>query len=239
MKRFYETVTIDTTQDGAYVLKLDGKPVKTPGQNTLMSFYKPLSDSVRAEWEAQEESINPKTMPLTQLLNTKIDHIDNETNRERMASEAGRFLDSELICYYAEAPQDLVQKQRSHWRPLQEWFEKRAGCALNTVSGIQFAEQDETLKFWGQKTMAAMDPYKFTAFQAALGPVSSFVIALAFVEEEIDLDTAFQAAFIEELYQAEHWGIDEEAEKKRQDALNELREIRNFLDLSTKNAPKR
>lgn len=234
MKRFYESATYTVSPDGACVLELDGTTVKTPGRNIVMTFHKDLAEAVCAEWRAQQDAIDPKTMPMTRLLNTRIDLVENEDSRHRLMEEALNFIESDLICYYAEAPEDLVARQRAVWQPLQDWSENKSGLTLKTSTGIQFVEQDEAIKNWAFKTLKAMDPYRFTAFQSAIGPLGSFVITLALIEGHCEPKAAFEAAQIDELYQAEQWGSDQADDEKRAKILRELLEIKDFMDLTGK-----
>jgi chaperone required for assembly of F1-ATPase len=234
MKRFYNTAEYSVSPDGACVLELDGKSVKTPERNIVMTFHKDLAETICAEWQAQKEDIDPKTMPMTRLLNTRIDLVESEESRHRLMEEVLNFIESDLICYYADTPEDLVARQRAAWQPIQDWFEKRSGLTLKTSTGIQFVEQDEGLKEWSFNALKAMDPYRFTAFQSAIGPLGSFVITLALIEGQCDANTAFEAAQIDELYQAEQWGSDEADDKKRAKMLEDLLEIKNFMDLTGK-----
>lgn len=234
MKRFYQTVEYTVSPEGACVLKLDGKPVKTPGRNVVMTFHKDLAAALCAEWEAQEDSIKPETMPLTRLLNTKIDVIEPKANREPLMAEALNFIESDLICYYADQPDDLVTRQRAAWQPVQAWFEKRTGLPVKTSAGIQYVEQDEKLLSGAEKILRGMDPYQFTAFQSAIAPLGSFILALALLDDECDPQTACDSSLIDELYQADMWGRDVEFEKKQVEILHELQVVREFLNLTGK-----
>ena len=53
-KRFYEDVTVEPADDG-FTVRLDGRPVKTPGKRLLTMPSQAMADHVAREWQAQQE----------------------------------------------------------------------------------------------------------------------------------------------------------------------------------------
>lgn len=234
MKRFYKSVT--AKKEGAgFVICLDDKPIRTPNGNSMLVHQPLLADAVIQEWDAQEQDINPKTMPLTQLVNVKIDKAQDNELRKQIEDEIITYINSDLICYYAEGPDSLVAAQRQHWGPLQQIFEEETGIPLQTTQGICFVEQMPQLETLGRTFLENLDAAHFTAFQAIVGPLGSFFIAKAFVEGHITSHEAFEAAQVDEIHQMEIWGTDDAVEKKHQALRQELSDIERFLELISEN----
>ncbi len=53
--------------------------------------------------------VDPARMPLTRLANAAIDAVAD--NRDAVIEEVAKYLGSDLVCYRAEAPAGLVERQ--------------------------------------------------------------------------------------------------------------------------------
>src|SRR6187402_1626936 len=120
MKRFYK-VAEPGTAPGGHVVRLDGKTIKTPLQHPLIVPTAALAAGMAAEWAAQKTDVIPSSMPLNQLANTMIDK-GRGADREAMEQTVVDYGASDLVCYFAAHPQDLVARQEACWRPLVEWI---------------------------------------------------------------------------------------------------------------------
>ena len=232
MKRFYTDVTAAENGDGTYQIQLDGKPVKTPLENVLTTPWQPLADAVIQEWDAQEGKIDPRTMPMTQLLNVEIDMARPGKKRSEIEAEVLKFIESDLVCYEAYHPEKLRACQLKAWEPVRQIFEEETGVRLNVTRHISFAEQPKAIKEAGNTFVKELPPSKFTAFQALVAPLGSFLIAKAYVEGHITKDEACEAAMVDEIYQADDWGEDEEVVSKREALKKELASVGRYLELS-------
>lgn len=239
MKRFYREVAVvgntgnpgDSEDIGAgWQVALDGRPVRTPAQKPLAVPSRPLADAIAAEWSAQGERIKPDTMPLTQLANTALDRIS--ARRAEIVAEIAGYAGTDLVCYRAEQPAGLVERQAERWQPLLDWLERRHAARLEISQAVlplvQPAEALERVR----EAADAQDDFALAALHLATGASGSVVIALALAEGEIDADTAFEAAHCDELWQIESWGDDAEAAARRAAIREELRVARAFLELS-------
>lgn len=230
MKRFYKNVSAKS-ENNRFIICLDNKPIKTPAGHSMAIRQPKLADAVIQEWDNQQEKIDPKTMPLTQLINVKIDKAQDYAERKELEDALLQYINSDLICYYAEGPDSLVAVQRKHWAPLQQIFEEETGLALKTTEGICYVEQHPELEAVGRQYLENLDAAHFAAFQSIVAPLGSFFIAKAFVDGHITAHEAFDAAQIDELHQMETWGADTEVEKKHDALREELSAVEEFLNL--------
>lgn len=231
MKRFYRTTGIDGMPGGGYCIVLDERPVRTPLGRVLLAGTEALARAVAAEWEAQVKDIRPASMPLTQLLNTQIDKIEGG-DRPRLTQELASYALNDPLCYFAEAPVDLLSRQEKLWRPLLEWAKTEAGMDMAVTTRLAHVEQPEDVRRASLVLMESMLPAVMTGFQAAVGILGSFVTGLAFVRRRLDVGAALETALLEELYQAEKWGRDEEQMKRCATMKTELLAVKQFLDVS-------
>ena len=202
MKRFWTDVTIDTDR----AIKLDGKPVRTPGRVALALPTQALAEAVAAEWRAVEGEIDPRAMPLTGLANAAIDRVGADP--ALFARGLAIYAESDLLCYRADAPGDLVARQRASWDPLLDWARGRYDVHIETATGILHrAQPGATLARLGQ----AIGAYGAFAL-AALSPIvtigGSLMAALALAEGAASPERVWEAITLDEAYQAERWGRD-------------------------------
>lgn len=230
MKKFYKKAEAGTAP-GGFVVRLDGRTLKTPLQHALILQSQALAEALASEWNAQGDVIVPAAMPLTQLVNTMIDKATGP-DRIAMNAEICRYAGSDLVCYFATHPADIVKRQKDVWLPLLEWLALEKGIRLETVSGIQYHKQSpDTLRAF-EKIVQDADALVFTLMQAVLGVTGSVVIALAFAEGHINAAQTWEAACVDEIYQLEKWGEDALARKKLDSIraeLEVLEKFRNFM----------
>lgn len=231
MKRFYKLVSI-SEEKGGYTVLLDGKPVRTPSKQLLLAPTKEMANALMQEWNAQETSIVPNTMPLTQILTTKIDRISVE--RPTMTALLLKYLDTDLLCYRATHPPEMGKRQRESWDPWLEWFEKEFGGKLKITEDLVALKQDLELHKKIQSFVEALDDNRFTIFQLITSLSGSIVLGLAFVSKKATPDHVFSASRVEEAYHAElaneklH-GPDPAQDKKDHANMRDLQASAEFL----------
>ena len=233
MKRFYTVVTTKKTDSG-YAVTLDGKPVKTPYKAGLVAQNETLANAIVQEWAQQEEEILPESMPLTQILSSQIDRVSQE--RPAMTEAILKYLNTDLICYYADHPPELAQQQRAAWQPVQAWFENRFNIKLETTDGLKALAQPEAAHKAVADYVAALDDAHFTALQIITPLSGSLILAIAFLEGEIDPEKTFAAMRVEEtfkaeIYDEEKYGPDPAQHKKDEAAKTDLNAAAQFLKL--------
>ncbi len=229
MRKFYKVAEAGTAP-GGYVVRLDGKPFRTPLKSLLLLSSKALAEAIALEWADQGDEIRPASMPLTQLANTMIDKARG-ADRAEMNGQMRGYGSSDLVCYFATHPADLVKRHQQQWTPLIEWMQEKYGIVLETVSGIKYHHQPEESLDKLEKIISALAPEIFTVVQAAAATTGSVVIALALSEGRLSPEEAHQAACVDEIYQLRTWGADAEAQKRLDIIQSELNAIARFRDL--------
>lgn len=222
-KRFWKATTTAETTGGWQVL-LDGRTVKTPAKAALILPSAGLAELVAAEWEAQSGQIDPNSMPVTRMANSAIDKVT--PMQAEVAAHLAEYGGSDLLCYRAERPEDLVRRQSAAWDPLLDWIAAQ-GAPLKAVPGvIHVAQEPESLARLSAM-VAAFTPFQLAAFHDLVAISGSLVIALAVTQGRLTPEAAWDIARIDETFQAEEWGEDEEAAEiaalKRADFLTAAR----------------
>lgn len=209
MRRFWKEVGV-----GPEGITLDGKPVRTPGRAPLVLPTLQLAQAVAEEWRGVGETLDPRAMPLTGLSNAAIDKIAPDT--ASFAAGLAKYGESDLLCYRAEEPAPLVERQRAAWDPLLDWARRRYDVHFETVSGVMHVSQPPATIARLGDAVAALGPFHLAGLSHLVTVSGSLVIALAVLEGEIGRDNAWTAAQIDEAWQEELWGVDDLAVKARE-----------------------
>ena len=206
--RFYKEVAVGRAEGGHTVL-LDGRPIKTPARAALVLPSARLAEAVAAEWAAQDEHIDPASMWLTKLANTAVDRV--ATRRDEVIGELLGFAGADLVCYRADHPQELADRQEAVWGPLLDWIEKALDVRFAVTQGLAPITQPRGARDAVETAFGRLDAFSLTGLHNAVTLTGSAVIGLALVHRRLDADAAFDAAHIDEAWQAEHWCEDAEA----------------------------
>ena len=212
-KRFYAAVSVEPDGD-AFGVRLDGKPVRTPGKALLALPSEAAARIVAGEFEAQEKVIDPVTMPTLRLVNTAIDGV--AVDPQAVLEDILRFASSDLLCYRADAPQGLVDRQNEHWDPVLDWTRSELGARFNLAEGVIHIEQPrESIAVLGAHLARRADPLRLAALHVMTSLTGSALLALAVEAGALDIEAAWLAAHVDEDWQAEQWGQDAEAVARR------------------------
>lgn len=228
MKRFYKKAETRSTGEGHEIL-LDGRLVRTPAKATLRVPTPQLAQAIVTEWDSQDDSIDPRTMPLTGLANAAIDRI--ATDHSGFVRGLAVYGETDLLCYRADSPDPLVARQAAHWDPLLAWARRRFDVDFEVVKGIIHREQPASTVEQLRKAVEARDAFSLAALSPLTTISGSLVIALALAEGVIDPDTAWVAATVDEAWQAEQWGEDKESTRALQSRRREFDAAFRFLGL--------
>lgn len=210
MKRFYKKAETRSGEHGHAIL-LDGRPVRTPAKAALEVPRPQLAEALVSEWDAQGDKIDPRSMPLTGLANAAIDRIGPD--RDAFVRGLAIYGETDLLCYRADAPDTLVARQAERWDPLLAWARHRFDVDFEVVKGIVHRPQPATTVERLRKAIEARDAFALAALSQHTTISGSLIIALALAESAIDTDTAWEAATVDEAWQIEQWGEDEEASR--------------------------
>lgn len=227
LRRFYQEVSVAAI-DGGHAIRLDGKDLRSPAKHALLLPTRALADAIAAEWQAQVEKIQPATMPLMQLAATAIDRV--MPARKTIIADVAGYAGTDLVCYRAEEPPALVQRQAQSWDPLIDWLRRRYDVSLVVTAGIVAVSQPPATLQTLNRRVAAYPDFALAAFASLVGATGSLVIALALADGEITPEQAAHAAQVDELFQAERWGEDAEAASRRMMQLGDLVAGKRFLD---------
>jgi chaperone required for assembly of F1-ATPase len=227
-QRFYARASVDDAQEGFAVL-LDGKPVRTPGRRPLAAPTAALAEAIAAEWNAQEEFVEPMKMPLTRLANSIIDGVVDAPRP--VAENIAQYFASDLVFYRAEGPQALVERQARHWDPIVTWARVALGAHFILGQGIMFVDQPEAALV-AVRSAIPEDAWRLGAVSSVTTLTGSALLALALLRGRLSVEEAWAAAHVDEDWNMDFWGRDDRAMERRAARLAELQAAGDVLRLT-------
>jgi chaperone required for assembly of F1-ATPase len=227
-RRLYRSAGIAAAGNGFAVL-LDGQPARTPARAALEVPSRALALAIAAEWQAQDERIDPATMPMTRLAAIAIDLV--AARRAETAAAIANYAGTDLVCYRAEHPPELVERQILAWQPLIDWAARRFDAPLAVTAGVVPRAQPAASLAALAAAVEAYDPWALAALNVAAAACGSVVLALALAEGVLDADAAFAAAELDQSFEIERWGEDLEQMRRREILRDDIAAAARFLAL--------
>ena len=210
-KRFYTDAGVAGGPDG-FAVTLDGKPVRTPGKNALAAPTRELAEAMAAEWQAQPDLIDPMAMPLTRLANSVIDGVTG--NVQAVADDAAKYFETDLLFYRAGFPEELIARQAEHWDPVLRWAADDLGAHFILAEGVMHVQQPEAAVTAAREALPA-EAWSVGAFHVVTTITGSAMLALALRHRALDEAQVWAAAHVDEDWNRDKWGADEEVEARR------------------------
>jgi chaperone required for assembly of F1-ATPase len=210
-RRFYKAVSTREVADGVGVL-LDGKPVRTPAGKALTLPDSRLADMLAREWDAQATHIEMAKMPATCLAFTAIDFVGDA--RDAVATEIGRYAGADAVCYFADGPELLIERQTRRWGPVIDWAERALGVKFVRVTGIRHEEQPAANLLRLARMAEEENDFALAGLGHATALFGSAILAFALQRGELDGQAALDLSRLDEMFQQERWGVDEEAAER-------------------------
>jgi chaperone required for assembly of F1-ATPase len=211
-RRFYDAVDV-APEAYEFVVVLDGRPARTPARRVLSVPAPLLAEALAAEWRAQEEYIDPAKMPLNRLVNAALDGVMREA--EAVRREIRRYAGSDLLGSRAEGPEGLVARQAAAWDPILGWAAEALGARFAVATGVAYVEQPTAALAHLSAALASVPPLRLAALHAMTTLTGSALLALAVSRGRLSAEAAWAAAHVDEDWNIERWGPDEEAMDRR------------------------
>jgi chaperone required for assembly of F1-ATPase len=227
-RRFYEGASAVPISAG-YAVRLDDKPIRTPARRVLAAPTLALAEAIAAEWQAQQDVIDPAKMPLTRLANAIIDGVADAPLP--VAEEIAKYVGSDLLFYRASSPPGLVERQTHHWDPILAWAQQALGADFKLGEGVVYVVQPEAA-LAAARAKIPEEPWRLGAVHSITTLTGSALIALAMARGALATDAAWQAALVDEDWNMAQWGRDAMAIARRDFRFAEFQAAATVLSCS-------
>ena len=207
-KRFWQNARVEPCA-GGFTVRLDARPVRTPAKAALVVPSLTMASAIAAEWQAQQGTIKPETMPVTRSANAALDKIAPQF--AEVAGLIAAYGASDLLCYRATGPAGLVARQAAAWDPMLAWAAEALAAPLAVTAGVTPITQPAASLARLTAKVHACTPVELAALHDLVMISGSLVLGLAVTHGHADARTIWQLSRIDEDWQIEQWGQDHEA----------------------------
>lgn len=210
-KRFWKDVNITQT-DAGFGIQLDQHHLRTPEKAMFIVPTRVLAEMVRDEWDAPEGEVDVSIMHATRIANATIDTI--QVNTQTVVDGIAEYGGTDLLCYRADSPAELIARQAAAWDPILAWAAQDLNAPLNVTTGVMYVAQPDQSVAQLKSKLQDMNPFQIAAMHDLVAISGSLVLALALIANHLTLEQAFAASRVDEHWQKEQWGADDDAEIK-------------------------
>lgn len=227
-KRFWKEALVEQTSEG-FIVKLDDRPLKTPARSSLTVPSFGLAEAIAKEWQSLENEIDPGQLPFTKLCNAAIDNMSEKS--PAVVDTLAAYAETDLLCYRAQSPDGLVSRQNVAWNPLLDWLRDVHGILLTQTSGVIPVEQPPSARAQFADWLGTMNNFELMGAHDLVMISGSIVLARAVIEKQIDPSVAWDHSIIDEAWQIEQWGDDEEASIARSQKARDFSTAAKLMEL--------
>lgn len=227
MKRFWKEVEV--VEDDGFGIALDGCRLKTPAKADLLVPARALAEAIAAEWRESGQQVDPRAMPLTGLANAAVDRVTPDP--DSFAAALAKYGETDLLCYRADGPKALAERQEAQWGPLLSWARRRYDVDFVATAGTTYVQQPQATVERLAHAVAALDAFRLAGLSPLVTIGGSLVAALAVLEGATGADEAWEAVSLDERWQLEQWGSDAEAQAALDNRRRDFLAAAKFLKL--------
>ena len=228
MKKFWKTIEIKKVSSKEFYILLDNRKLKTPLKNELILSNHLIAKEVLKEWDQSSDIINTDDLVFYGLLSTAIDRVREEKNS--YINDIINFIDTDLICYRADSPIDLVSSQNKHWDPIILLIEKYIDTKITVFKGVMPSQQSSKVHHRFKNLIVELSDVQISVLHRITNLVGSVFLSLCILKKDLTNKQAFELSFLDELWQAENWGYEEDASAKRKKVRTELNRLILFIN---------
>ena len=228
MKKFWKKVSIKKNSSNCFQIMLDERILQTPLKRELVLPNLNLTQEIVKEWDQDSKNINTESMIFYSLISNSLDKIKDKRNL--YIDDILDYIDTDLICYRAENPKELVELQKNKWDPIILLIEKYIGTKVQVFQGVSPKKQHATVHIRLNNLINKFDVFEISALHRITNITGSIFLSLCVLKKDISKNEVFELSFLDELWQAENWGFDEETLQKRKEISIELNKSIFFLD---------
>jgi chaperone required for assembly of F1-ATPase len=233
VKRFWDEVSL-AEDEGEFRVLLDGKAMHLPNGGVLRVGPPALAAAIAEEWREaggrKGGEMSYLDTPLTRVAGTARERIARDP--APTADAIARYGETDLLCYRAEIPRELADRQARLWQPWLDWAALTFDAPLRVTSGVIPVKQHRDSVSALRRVVGGYDPYMLAGLGIAVPSLGSLILGLALAEGRLDAAEAHALGALEELFQLEQWGEDEEAAQRRANVAADIALAARFMRLA-------
>ena len=151
-------------------------------------------------------------MPVTRFANSVVEGVADQAGA--VADDILKYLGADMLFYRAGHPEALVAREAASWDPVLFWAANELGAHFILAEGIVHVRQpDSAIK--AARAVLPADPWSIAALHVVTTLTGSALLALAMFHGLLDAEQVWTAAHVDEDWNIEKWGVDEEVAARR------------------------
>ena len=227
-KRFWKVTSVIADERG-YAISLDEREVKTPMGLPFIVKTETLASVIRKEWDDQVEHIDPNSMPIYKFAVTSLDRVS--TQRSAVVDELSAYGANDLLCYREDRDPKLAEYQDQVWQPFLDWAAEMFSVNFVVFKGIMPGDQDQESISKLRDAVDRFDDYQLSGLHTLVTVSGSLVLGLAAAYNQAPLDDIIKASFLDDLWQQDKWGYDEEVAVRLKNHRKLIEDAHHYLQL--------
>jgi chaperone required for assembly of F1-ATPase len=140
------------------------------------------------------------------------------------------FAASDLLCYRAESPAALVRRQAERWDPFLDRAHAEEGLAFARAAGIVHQAQPAETLARVRALALAQDDFRLAGLAFGTALFGSAVLGIGALRGWVSAEAAFDLSRLDEAWQEERWGVDEEAAQRAARLRTEARMLGRWFE---------
>ena len=215
-------------ENGIYNLLINNKEIKTP-ENALFNF----KDKTFPELMLKEiNKLNLKK--LNQSLYYNIFSLAKDKifiDKQKYIDEVMKYINTDLICYWENKPEDLHALQIDNWRKQLKKLKDEELKFDYTYNILPIKQKDSSIELLKNK-LIQLDDIILACLLIVTKTTSSLLLSYLFTTNRIKPIDLYKNTYLHEIWQSNKWGIVEEEKEKRESDLLTFKKIYKLIKIS-------
>ena len=214
--------------DGFFKLFINNKEIKTP-ENALFNFREKIFPELILK---EIKRFNLKN--LNQSLYYNIFTLAKDKiffDKQKYIDEVMKYINTDLICYWEQKPEDLYTLQRDKWSKQLKKLKKEELKFDYTFNILPVEQKNSSIELLKNK-LVKLDDINLACLLILTKTTSSLLLSYLFMTNRIKPIDLYKNTYLHEIWQSNKWGIVEEEKEKRESDLLIFKKIFKLIKIS-------
>ena len=215
-----------------YCIQINNKMAKTPNRNLIEVPTLKLAKIILKDFQIKSSKKLANIVSPIRMTNTALDKI--AINNHAYIEALSLYINSDVVCYFASSPKDLVKKQNKYWLPMIKCMQDLYNINILHTSEIIAVSQSEENITKVKEILIKKSCFELSAIGVLVQLTNSIIISLALVNNKISVKDAYEISNLEEIHQSSLWGKDEEAFTRLKAISIDIKNVKKYFDAINK-----
>ena len=214
--------------DGVFNLFINNKEIKTPEKVSFNFKEKNFPNLILKE--IKKFKLNNLNQSIYyNIFSTAKDKI--LVDKQKYIEEVMKYLDTDLICYWENKPEDLYTLQIDNWSKQLKKLKKEK-LKFDYTINILPIKQTHNSKVLLKNKLNKLDDIILACLLILTKTTSSLLLSYLFITNRIKPIDLYKNTYLHEIWQSKKWGIVEEENEKRERDLLTFKKIYKLIKIN-------